>query len=145
MGATLERNVMQFIKGAGCESSLSQNPIKLMIFIACGSPLVCVILIRSPGSKSDKTKTAFEYILGRGTRERRVCAADGPGAHMGPGVSPSVLFCSILSQKNNSNPLWPLNPPGKEEPPQNCSPSPFWHAWTQKIHNVLRPGLQAGL
>lgn len=59
MGALKEQNVMQFIKGDGCESFLSQNPIKLTIFIACGSPLVNVTLISSLVSKSDKTRKYF--------------------------------------------------------------------------------------
>lgn len=55
-----------------------------MIFIACGSPLVYVILISSLASKSDKPESTFEYILARDTWERSVrVAADGPrGTHV---------------------------------------------------------------
>lgn len=84
MGALKEWNVMQFIKGAGRESFLSQNPIKLMIFIASGSPLVYVILINSLASKFDRTRSTFEYILTRDTWEWSLhVTADGPrGTHV---------------------------------------------------------------
>lgn len=143
---------MQFIKGAGCESFLSQNPIKLMIFIACGSPLVYVILISSLASKSDKTRKYFRIYSGqRHLGVKRACCSWCRQGHTRIlGFLPwfcsiSPWFCSILSRKNVSKPLLSLNLPGKEASSQNYSPSPFQHAWTQKIYNLLQPGLRTGL
>lgn len=152
MGALKEWNVMQFIKGAGCESFLSQNPIKLMIFIACGSPLVYVILISSLASKSDKTRKYFRIYSGqRHLGVKRACCSWWPQGHTRTlGFLPwfrsfSLCFCSVLSRKNDSKLLLSLNLPGKEASSQNYSPSLFQHAWTQKIYNLLQSVLLTGL
>lgn len=151
MGALKEWNLMQFIKGAGCESFLCQNPIKFMIFIACGSPLVYVTLIRPLVSKSDKTRKYFLMYSGqRHLGVKSVCCSWWPQGHTyTSGFLPwfcfiSLWFCCIHSRKTNSTTVWSLTLPGKEAPSQNHSPSTFQHAWTQKFDNLLQSVLQTG-
>lgn len=151
MGALKEQNVMQFIKGGGCESFLSQNPIRLMIFIACGSPLVNVTLISSLGSKSDKTRKYFWVYSGqRHLGVKCECCSWWPQGHtctlgfLHWFCSFWPWFCSILSRNNYSKPLLSFDLPEKGASSQNYSPSPFQHAW-MKTEDLQPPSVQSGL
>lgn len=136
MGALKEQNVMQFIKGDGWESFLSQNPIKLTIFIACGSPLDNVTLISSLASKSDKTRKYFWIYSGqRHLGAKCECCSWWPQGHtctlgfLHLFCSVWLWFCSILSRNKYSKPLLSFNLPKKGVSSQNYSLSPFQHAW----------------
>lgn len=151
MGALKEWNVMYFIKGAGCESSLCQNPVKFMIFIACGSPLIYITVISPLVSKSDKTRKYFlMYSAQTQLGVKCVCCSWWPQGHTCTlgfllwFCFISLWFCSIHSRKKKSKTVLSLTLPGKEASSQNYSPSTFQHAWTQKFDNLLQSALQTG-
>lgn len=113
-----EWNVTQFIKGTGCESFISQNPIQLTVFIACGSNFIYGI--SSLVSKSDKSHKVPLYILWLESSQHKECMLQlmAKGTHIYVGTHPwfwsiSPYFVPFSPEGTDQSLSHHSNTPGK--------------------------------